>query len=98
MIGLNKTASSQLILDFACRLEGLLLGHTGQDVHNKIRCSYRGRLGDGIIRRADLNDIGTDHVQALEPLEEPLQLAGGPASGLGGTCCRGDTRIQDCVD
>ena len=86
----------QLILDIhALALEGGLLCHARQDVNDQIGGGDRRGLGYRVVRGADLDDIRTDEVEALEALEQALQLAGSPAARLGGASGGGNAGVED---
>lgn len=93
MMGL---AILQLVLDIdALALEGGLLGHARQNVDNQIGSGNRRRLSHRVVRRADLDDIGTDKVNALKSLEQTFELARGPAARFGSAGSRGNAGVEN---
>lgn len=48
------------------------------------------KLSIGVVRRRNLDNVGSDNVEPIESAEDGPELAGGPATGLGGTRGRGN--------
>ena len=80
-------ASSQLvarILRLALLAHRLptLLDHGAQDLVDHLRRRQGRLLARALVRRRDLDDVGSDQVQLLDAAEDPDQLPRGPAAGL----------------
>lgn len=74
--------------------ERTVLDHEGHDLVESVGGGHGGELGVGVVGRGNLDDIGSDEVDALETADDGAELTGAPATGLGGTGSRGKGRVK----
>ena len=53
-----------------------LLDHQSHDLVQRVGGSHGGELGVGVVSRSDLDDIGSDEVDAFEATDDRADLAG----------------------
>ena len=74
--------------------QGPLHDHQRHDLEQRVRGGHGGQLGIRVVGGGDLDEIGGDEIDALEPPDDGPELPGGPAAGLRGAGRGREGRVQ----